>query len=625
MFHSLKPQHSLWSAAFVLWASVASATAPSPEGVAMGYAGLAYPAPVPGSYVLPPIHDAGDGEVLTEEGESVALHDVLRGKNTLLAFVYSNCSDVNGCPLAAHVFYQLKVAMQDDPALADGVQLLSLSFDPERDTPEVMQLYGRNFQYAGDAGSWGFLTTESESTLAPILQAYGQERQRQLSVAADQGVEYGHLLRVFLIDKNLQVRNIYGVSFLHPELLKADVRSLLLENPSSSQALVANDKAASAAQVRLDRINSPSLGLPPLDNANFGQHTEAEVTLGRRLFFDRRLSLNGTFSCAMCHLPGQGFSSNELATSVGLEGRSVRRNAPSLFNVGYAERLFHDGRDTLLEEQIWSPLLAHNEMANPSVGFVMDTLRALPVYQEEFLQTFQQPPNVSNVGRALAAYQRSLNSADSNFDRWHFGGEASAVNDAVKRGFDLFNGKANCSSCHLLKEDSALLSDWQFHNTGTGYLNSMGERPKTQRIQVAPGVFLEVDMAIIDGVSEPTPADLGRYEVTQDPADRWKYRTPSLRNVALSAPYMHDGSLDSLSEVIAFYNKGGEENLNRSPLIKPLNLSAQESQDIEAFLLSLTGNDVDAIVSDALAAPVGDPGGDGVEGAVLGVSSEYQP
>lgn len=627
MFHYLKRQHPLLGAALLLWAMATSAASPasSTPALAMGYTGLTYPPPVPGSYKLPAIQNAGDGEVLMEDGQAVALHDLLSGKNSLLAFVYSNCSDVNGCPLAANVFYQLKVAMQEDPALADGVQLLSLSFDPERDTPEVMHLYGRNFQYAGNEGSWKFLTTSSEASLAPLLEKYQQERQRQLSVNADQGVEYGHLLRVFLIDANRQVRNIYGVSFLHPDLLIADVRTLLLEGSGAPTNSAANSQTSRSAEQRLNRIIAPSLGLPALAPSPFGMHTAAEVTLGRRLFFDRRLSLNGTFSCAMCHLPAQGFSSHELATSVGLEGRSVRRNAPSLYNVAYAKRLFHDGRDTLLEEQIWSPLLAHNEMANPSVGFVMDTLRRIPTYQAEFQSVFEQSPNVSNLGKALAAYQRSLNAGDSNFDRWHFGGQESAVSASAKRGFKLFTGKANCSSCHRLETDSALFSDWELHNTGTGYLNSMGAKPKTQRVQAAPGVFIEVDMAIIDGVSEPAPADLGRYEITQDPADRWKYRTPSLRNVALTAPYMHDGSMRSLGEVLAFYNDGGVPSVNLSPLIKPLALSTTEQKDLEAFMRSLTSNDVEAIVEDALSAPIGDPGGDGEEGAVLGISSVYQP
>lgn len=617
---------SIVGATLLLWSGYVFAEIAPAVNLAPGYSGLAYAAPEPGSYALPPVRLAADGTVLDEEGQELALHDLLRGKNSLLAFVYSNCSDVNGCPLAAHVFYQLKVAMQDDPELAEGVQLLSLSFDPERDSPEVMRLYGQAFKYAGEEGNWRFLTTSSEQALAPLLAGYGQERQRELSIAADETVEYAHLLRVFLIDANLQVRNIYGVSFLQPDLLIADVRSLLLEPVTS--AMLPGDQTeenkAAAAQ-RLLRLKSTPLGMPEADFHNTGNHRESEISLGRRLFFDRRLSLNGTFSCAMCHLPNQGFSSNELATSVGLEGRSVRRNAPSLFNVGYAQRLFHDGRDTRLEEQVWSPLLARNEMANPSVGFVIDTLRRLPVYQKEFKQAYGAPANISNIGSALAAYQRSLKAGDSNFDRWHFAADESAVDNSVKRGFALFSGKANCSSCHLLGSDSALFSDWGLHNTGTGYNRSMGIRPSTQRVQAAPGVFIDVDMAIIDRVSEQPESDLGYYEISQNPADRWKYRTPSLRNVGLTAPYMHDGSLRTLTEVVEFYNQGGVANKNLSPLIKPLSLDEQEIADIVAFLQSLTSNAIDSIVGDAKAAPVGDPGSDGQEGSVLGVSSKYKP
>ena len=155
------------------------------------------------------------------------------------------------------------------------------------------------------------------------------------------------------------------------------------------------------------------------------------VELGRRLFFDRRLSLNNTISCAMCHIPEQGFSSNELATAIGFEGRTVRRNSPTLLNVAYLERFFHDGREFSLEDQVWGPLLAANEMANPSPGYVLNKLKSIEGYRNAFEQIFgPRSLSMQNVGLALANYQRTLIAADSPFDRWHYRNEASVIDEA---------------------------------------------------------------------------------------------------------------------------------------------------------------------------------------------------
>ena len=291
----------------------------------------------------------------------------------------------------------------------------------------------------------------------------------------------------------------------------------------------------------------------------------------------------------MCHVPEQGFTVNEMATAVGIEGRSMRRNAPTLYNVAYARRLFHDARETSLEQQIWGPLLAASEMGNPSVGYVLERIRTLPDYQGLFETAFDgKGPGMENLGMALAAYERTLVSANSPFDRWYYGGQQDALPEAAIRGFRLFSGAAGCSRCHRLTATHALLTDHALHNTGIGYRASFSD-PVATGIPVAPG------------------NDLGRYEITGDPADRWKYRTPTLRNVALTAPYMHDGSLGSLQEVVAFYNAGGVVNPNLDPLLKPLNLSRPELDDLVAFLMSLTGDNVDVIVGDAFAAPIGDP------------------
>ena len=308
----------------------------------------------------------------------------------------------------------------------------------------------------------------------------------------------------------------------------------------------------------------------------------------------------------MCHIPEQGFTSHDMATAVGVEGRTVRRNAPTLYNVAYATTLFHDGREHSLEQQVWGPLLAHNEMANPSIAFVLDKLNSQIAYQTGFKHAFNKPATMETIGLALASYQRSLTSANSAFDRWLYQHESTALSPEAQHGYTLFIGKAGCAKCHTIKAHSALFSDQQFHNTGIGYRDSMVTNASTQQIEIAPKVFVNVANSLINSVSASKQNDLGRYEITQNPVDRWRYKTPTLRNISLTAPYMHNGSLVSLREVVEFYNHGGFANENKDELIKPLNLADEEMDELTAFLATLTGDNIKALVADALAAPIGD-------------------
>jgi cytochrome c peroxidase len=348
-----------------------------------------------------------------------------------------------------------------------------------------------------------------------------------------------------------------------------------------------------------------ALGLPPLEVPAENPGTPEKVELGRKLFFDRRLSPNGTMSCAMCHVPEQGFTARELATPVGIEGRSVRRNAPTVLNAGFQRRLFHDGREVSLEDQVWGPLLAPNEMGNPSIGYVVERVRGLRDYDGRFEAAFGGKPVTSwRIGAALAAYQRALVAGDSRFDRWRYGGDASALRDDEKRGFDLFVGKARCATCHRVGERDALFTDHGFHNTGIGWQRTFAA-PGHTRVEIAPGVFASLERKTVESFSEPPATDVGRYEITLDPRDRWAYKTPSLRNVALTAPYMHDGSLATLEAVIAFYDRGGIDNPEKSPLVVPLGLDAEERAALAAFLRALTGTGVAALVDAARRSPVG--------------------
>jgi len=355
----------------------------------------------------------------------------------------------------------------------------------------------------------------------------------------------------------------------------------------------------------LNVLEKPPLGLPPVPVPADNPVTTDKVRLGRKLFFDRRLSANNTVSCAMCHIAEQGFSQNELRLPVGIEGKSVRRNAPTIYNTAYLGRLFHDGRETSLENQVWSPLLANNEMGNVSIGVVIERIKRLDDYSERFATAFGRAPDMQTIGMALASYERMLISADSPFDRWYYGGDQSAVDVSTQRGFVIFRGKGRCASCHTVTQDFALFTDNQFHNTGIGYFATMRPTDTEFDVLLAPGEAKRVESDLVQTTGTEIFRDLGRYEVTGQPDDRWRYRTPTLRNVALTAPYMHDGSLATLREVLLFYNRGGVPNEVLDPLISPLGLSDADIDDLLAFLRSLTGSNVDALVSDAHAAPVG--------------------
>jgi cytochrome c peroxidase len=593
--------------------------------LAPGYGPLNFTAPEAGSYQLPPLGAAADGILLDSLGTRLHLSDLYGDRFVVLSFIYTSCSDANGCPLATYVLSQAQKRLSREPDLIDEVRLISVSFDPLNDTPPVMRDYRSRFSRA--AIDWHFLTAESAAGLAPLLTAYGQVLKKDYDAEGNFTGSFSHILRVYLIDRSARIRNIYSVSFLHADTLVNDIKTLLLSEalpeasaPASSSLQGPGDnkqgyegagyttrskslpsrqgKPADLMQV----VHNPPLGLPPVPVPEDNLITPARVQLGRKLFYDRRLSHNSTISCAMCHVPEQGFTVNEMATAVGIEGRSVRRNAPTIYNSAYETRIFRDGRETSLEQQVWGPLLAANEMGNPSVGYVVEQLQQLADYKGLFEGAFNgRGPGMETIGMALASYERTLVSANSAFDRWYFGKQEDALTAAAKRGFRLFDGKAGCSRCHSIGARHALFTDNGMHNTGIGYQATF-DTPSTRTVPVAPGESVTVATAM-----PGKPGDLGRYEVTQDPADRWKYKTPSLRNVALTQPYMHDGSISSLREVVEFYNTGGVAHRNLDPLIGPLSLASDEMDDLVAFLVSLTGDNTDLIVADAFAAPVGDP------------------
>jgi len=356
-------------------------------------------------------------------------------------------------------------------------------------------------------------------------------------------------------------------------------------------------------------VTLKQLGLPAVEIPDNNPISREKIELGKKLFFDRRLSLNNTVSCGMCHVPEQGFTNNEIKTAVGIEGRSNLRNTPTLLNIAFSKFLFHDAREFSLENQVWQPVLAHSEMAMPSFGFTIKKLQLIPGYKKLFNKAFpNEGINMETFGKAIASYERSLVSGNSKFDKWYYGGDKNIVNEKVKKGFNVFMGKGNCSSCHAVGEKSALFFDNKLHNTGIGYAESMGLlQNKKTRVQLAPGEYVEVDNDIIKSVNQQKKMnDLGLYTITENPSHRWLFKTAGLRNISLTAPYMHNGIFATLDEVIDFYNEGGFQNELLSPMIKKLNLSSLEKENLKLFLESLVGENINILIADAISVPVGD-------------------
>ncbi len=583
-------------------------------------------APVPGTYALPALRAAPNAQVRDETGGVRTLHELFDQRIVVLSFIYTHCADGTGCPLATHTLAQVAARLRKNPTLSQQTRFISLSFDPAQDTPEVLRAYAQHFRKPGM--DWPFVAA-LPADLNTLLRAYHQDLETDAA-----GHVLTHTLRVFLIDATGQIRNEYTSSFLDGASLAADVETLALlareppvaarvpTSPSlrggderdgytssqfttRSRALTARDAVPADL---LAHLRAGQLGLPNTQALNGPLPTAAQIQLGRQLFFDRRLSHNDTLSCASCHVPDQGYTSNELATPIGIEGRSVRRNAPTLLNVGFLPRLFVDVRESRLEQQIWAPLLAANELGNPSIGFVLEKLAGLPDYPARFAAAFGgQAISMENLGAALAAYERTLIAGDSPFDRWYFGGKRDALNAVAQQGFALFTGKAGCSGCHLLDQRAALFTDHQLHDTGLASRSALAP-PPTLTVAVAPGTQLSVLAADAGATLAARTSDLGRYEITLDPADNWRFRTPSLRNVALTAPYLHDGSVPTLAAVIERYNAGSVATPQGDPKLKALGLSPAERGALEAFLRSLSSPAVALLVRDAFAARIGDRG-----------------
>ena len=290
--------------------------------------------------------------------------------------------------------------------------------------------------------------------------------------------------------------------------------------------------------------------LPPLVPPPDNPQTDAKVRLGAQLYFDTRLSADNTISCATCHAPATGWA-NHNKTDTGIKGQVGGRNSGTIIDSGYMTFQFWDGRAGSLEEQALGPIHNPIEMGE-TLENVVRKLDAIPGYRRQFHSVFGGDVTTDGIAKAIASFERTIVSGPAPFDRY-MAGDGRAMSASAVRGMKIFQGKGHCNTCH----SGPTFSDQSFHNLGVG-------------------------------MNKPDP-DVGRVKVTNDPADWGRFKTPGLRNVAQTFPYLHDGSEATLTDVVEFYNRGGIPNADLDPLIMPLNLTRQEKHDLVAFMEALTG------------------------------------
>lgn len=317
---------------------------------------------------------------------------------------------------------------------------------------------------------------------------------------------------------------------------------------------------ASMGMVTVDGITVPDISpLPayvPIPGTNLNY--EQKVALGKQLYFDGRLSKNGAISCAFCHNPGTGFA-DARQFSIGAFGTAGGRQSPTVYNTAFNTFQFWDGRAGSLEEQAIGPIHNPVEMAETHEA-VVPKIAKIPGYQKQFQLIFGGGPSLQHIAEAIAAFERTIVSQNSSFDKYVMG-KKDAMTESAVRGMELFKGKGRCILCH----NGPNFTDNQFHNLGVPQEGLLKE-------------------------------DFGRFDVTRLERDKGAFKTPTLRSITETAPYMHDGVFKTLEEVIDFLDKGGSANPHLSPLLRPLNLSAEEKQDLIEFLKALTGEQIKIVM-----------------------------
>jgi len=318
----------------------------------------------------------------------------------------------------------------------------------------------------------------------------------------------------------------------------------------------------------------------PKDN----EPTPARVALGRKLYFDPRLSKDGTVACATCHDTTRAFADLR-PTSEGIGGKVGRRNAPTTMNAALLGVQFWDGRAARLEDQALLPIVNSIEMGFPDGASAVAAIAGDAEYRKMFEAAYSRAPNYEDIGRALATFQRTHIFLDAPFDAF-LRGDAKAISEEAKRGWVLYNGKGRCQTCHPLNAANPLGSDGRFHNVGVSarHQDFIPLASKALAILAKDGSQATIDELALGGDT----SELGRFIVTRNEMDVGGFRTPQVRNAGITAPYMHDGSMQTLWDVMDHYNRGGEANPYLDGGIEPLALSEQEISDLVALVFTMT-------------------------------------
>ncbi|MGH7803630.1 MAG: cytochrome-c peroxidase [Candidatus Binatia bacterium] len=315
--------------------------------------------------------------------------------------------------------------------------------------------------------------------------------------------------------------------------------------------------------------------------------TAERVNLGRKLYFDTRLSKDNTVACATCHDVSRGFT-DKRAVSEGIGDQLGKRNAPTTANALLFQTMFLDGRAPSLEEQAKLPILNPIEMGMPSREATVEAIASDADYKKMFQDAYGRKPNYDDIGRAIASFERTLVFLDAPLDRF-LAGEANAVSAKAKEGWVLYNGKARCVSCHALNRSNPIGTDDRFHNIGVSARKQNFEALADQALKALADAKGQAGLEAVDRLAlETDMSELGRFLVTKDRSDIGSFKTSQIRNIAVTGPYMHDGTLQTLWDVMDHYNKGGEANAFLDGGIEPLALSESEIDALVELMFALT-------------------------------------
>lgn len=338
-----------------------------------------------------------------------------------------------------------------------------------------------------------------------------------------------------------------------------------------------------------------TLGLPELPIPKNNPQTVEKIELGRLLFNDARFSGDGSVSCASCHHSDKAFT-DALAVPEGINKLTGPRNAPTVINSAFYKTLFLDGRANSLEDQALGPFTNPVEHGLNDYSKIIKIIQTDSAYLALFKQVFQlqaKDISIDYVAKAIASFERTLVSGNSLFDQYYFGRDHSKLSESAARGLRIFRRKGNCANCHEISWDNALFMDNRFYNIGVGYqkikgyvdniINTLKQGEKIESL----------------GLSAEEYSELGRFNVTHVISDIGKFKTPTLRNISLTAPYMHDGSMTSLEEVVDYYDKGGDQNRFVDAAIFPLHFTEQEKIDLVEFMKALTSSNEKLLLSNS--------------------------